>query len=341
MKKKIITIHDIARKLNINASTVSRALNNNSRISRETRELVKKTAEQMNYKPNIIASALRKGRSNTIGLVVPRINRFFFADTISGIESVTNPAGYNLIICQSNESLKKEVENINTLIENRVDGIIISVSGETKTSDHLLKVMEQHIPLLQFDRVLNDLEVSKVVNDNFNGAYEAVNHLISQGFRTVSHIAGPLHINIYNERFEGYKKALNDNGLEYDNDLIFKGILTYQFGRECAEKIVKLDKRPDAVFCAGDFAALGVLEYLKENNFSVPGDYAIMGFANEQFTQYTEPSISTLDQFAFEIGSVSARIILDEINSEIKTNVTKSISVKPKLIIRKSSIKQQ
>ena len=338
-KKQNVTIHDIAKKLNITASTVSRALNNNPRISKETRELVKRTADKMNYQPNTMASNLRKGKGNTIGLIVPRINRFFFADTISGIESVTTPAGYNLIICQSNESYEKEVENLNTLIENRVDGIIISISSETRSSDHLKRVLETNIPLLQYDRIIDDLDISKVVNDNFEGAYNATCHLIEQGFKNIAHLSGPQHINIYSERYEGFKKALNDHNMTVRNDLIFKGVLTYQFGREIAEKIIELKEMPDAIFSAGDFAALGVMEYFKEHKIKVPQDVAIAGFANEQFTEYTDPSITTCDQFAYEMGSVAARLLLDEIKTEEKKRLTKTISIKPKLIVRKSSIR--
>ena len=340
MKKKNITIHDIARKLNITASTVSRALNDNPRISLNTRQLVKKTAEEMNYQPNTMASNLRKGKGNTIGLIVPRINRFFFADTISGIESVTTPAGYNLIICQSNESFSKEVENLNTLIENRVDGIIISISSETRSSDHLKKALQNHIPILQYDRVINGLDSSKVVNDNFEGAYQATSHLIEQGFKKIAHIAGPLQINIYNERFEGYKKALADHNIELKQELIFKGVLTYQFGKEIGPKILEMKNKPDAIFSAGDFAALGIMEFFKEKNVRIPDDIALAGFANEQFTEYTDPSITTCDQFAYEMGSVAGSLLLDEINTEEKKRMAKTISIKPKLIIRKSSIKK-
>lgn len=339
MNKKNITIHDIAKKLGITASTVSRALNDNPRISLETKELVKKTAVEMNYQPNTMASNLRKGRGNTIGLIVPRINRFFFADTISGIESVTNPAGFNLVICQSNENFKKEVENLNTLIENRVDGIIISVSGETRTAEHLERAIKNHIPLLQYDRIVDGLDISKVVNDNFEGAYQATTHLIKQGYRKIGHLAGPLQINIYSERYEGYKKALNDNKVPFRNDLIFKGVLTYQFGREMAHKIMALKELPDAMFSAGDFAALGLMEVFKENGIKVPKDIAIAGFANEQFTQYTDPAITTCDQFAYEMGSMAAQLLLDEIGADEKKRLTKTITIKPKLIIRNSSIR--
>jgi DNA-binding LacI/PurR family transcriptional regulator len=340
MKKKNITIHDIAKKLDITASTVSRALNNNPRISASTRELVKKTAMDLNYQPNTMASNLRRGKGNTIGLIVPRINRFFFADTISGIESVTTPAGFNLIICQSNESFAKEVENINTLIENRVDGIIISVSGETRTSGHLKKVLQNNIPLLQYDRVIDELDISKVVNDNFEGAYQATTHLIEQGYRKIAHLAGPLQINIYNERYEGFKKALGDHKIPFRNDLVFKGVLTYQFGRDLGQKIFELEERPDAVFSAGDFAALGLMEYLKDSGLRIPNDMAIAGFANEQFTEYTDPGLTTCDQFAYEMGSMAAKLLLDEIGVEEKNRLTKTITIKPKLIIRNSSLRK-
>ena len=340
MSEKRVTIHDIARKLNITASTVSRALNNHSRISKKTKDEVKKVAEKMNYHPNVIAHNLRKGKANTIGLVVPRINRQFFADAIHGIEQVTNPAGYNLIICQSGELYQKEHENINTLLNNRVDGIIISVSFETEYSDHLQGAYNRGIPLLQFDRICSDMEVNNVVNDNFGGAYEAVSHIIEQGYRRIIHFAGPLHISIYKERFLGYKKALEDYGIRFDERLVYHETITKEKGTSAAKDILMHSgiPKPDAIFSAGDYSALGAMLVLKENGVEIPRQMGIAGVANEPFTSLIDPGLTSVEQYSVTIGEKAAHLLLEEIADDSRKKPRTQV-IKPSLIKRKSTQK--
>ncbi len=336
--KKQVTIHDIARKLGLSASTVSRALNHNRRISKKTTELVWKTAEAMNYRHNAIASSLRTGKAHSIGLIVPKINRFFFADTIAGIESVTNPAGYNLIICQSAEQVQREVESLKALVKSRVDGIIISVSAETVQGDYLQGVIDKGIPLVQFDRVLEQIDCGKVLNTNREGAYEAACHLIEKGYRKVGCFTGPRHLNIYRERFEGYREALADHQIPFREQIVFEGDLTYSFGYETCMRLKDRDI-PQAFFSAGDFSALGALQAMKERKISVPEQVGLTGFANEQVTHYCHPGISSVDQFGFSLGEKAARLLLKHIEKEPLTRDQLVIRVPTKLVIRDSSCK--
>ena len=195
--QKRTTIYDIAKKLNINASSVSRALTNGMNVSEATRQLILKTAKELNYKQNSLASNLRKGQNQTIGVVVPRINQNFFADVIAGIEEVTYQEGYNLIICQSNESYEREVKCINALINQHVSCIIISISADFEDDQHLKNVMDQGIRLIQFDRVADELDTFKVLNDNEQVSLEAVSHLIEQGYKRIALLEGPQNLNIF------------------------------------------------------------------------------------------------------------------------------------------------
>lgn len=333
-----VTIHEIAKKLNITASTVSRALNNHPRISDETKKLVQKTAKAMGYRPNVIASNLRTGKTMSIGLIVPRINRTFFSDAISGIESITSPAGYNLIICQSDESLKKETENITTLLNSRVDGVIISISSETQNGKHLQPLIDNRIPLVQFDRTTNDIETDQVINDNFDAAYKATLHLIEKGFKRIAHFAGNLNNNIYQQRLAGYQKALEDKGNSQEDSLIFYNTVTHEQGINAGKKILEMDNRPDAIFSAGDYSAVGAFKIFKEAKVNIPGEMGIFGFANEPFTDLLSPSLSTIEQHAYDMGRTAAKLLIEQLNNNGVT-IAKLITIKSSLCLRESTDK--
>ena len=256
MKPSQITIHDIARMLNISASTVSRALNDNPRISKKTREKVKELALKLNYQPNVVASNLRTGKSKTIGVVVPHLNRNFFSNVIGGIELTASNAGYRVIITQTYEQYEKEVENIRALINARVEGILISISGGTHNLDHLRQVKNSNIPLLFFDRVVDEIESNKVLIDDFQGAYKAVSHLISEGFTNIVHFAGPTHINVYRNRLLGYLEALKQNKLDQKKEYIFHDTLTEEKGWNACKEIMNRKDRPDAIFLQAIFLHL-------------------------------------------------------------------------------------
>lgn len=340
--QKRTTIYDIAKKLNLNASSVSRALNNSANVSDATRKLILKTAEELNYKQNSLASNLRKGHNQTIGVIVPRINQNFFADVIAGIEEITYQKGYNLIICQSNESHLREVECVNTLTNQHVSCIIISVSADFKNGEHLNNIREQGIQLIQFDRVADELDTLKVLNDNERAAMEAVSHMIAQGYKRIALLEGPQNLNIFRQRRAGYFAALEKHGLPVIPELIFKNAWTKELSAEATKKLLSLPNPPDAIFAStSDFSALGALQIATEMNIKVPEELGICGYSNESFSEITSPAITTIDQQSVLMGKTIAALYFDELKTEEIGMEGKIVNIQPQLIIRTSTLKNQ
>ncbi len=341
MKKERTTIHDIAKKLNITASTVSRALNDHPRISVATKKAVHKVASKLNYQPNNIAAALRNGKSNILGIIVPWADRSFFSSIIRGVEEIANQSNYNVMICQTYEDPKKEIASVEVLLNARVDGILVSHSKNALNFDHFLKIKERGIPLILFDRSHDELEVSHVVIDDFLGAYNATEHLIQQGCKRIAHFTNTRKISIYKERLRGYREALIKNGLLYDESLVIESDLQLEDGRTSMNQLLKQKEKPDAVFSSSAYGILGALQVLKENGIKIPEEVALVGFANEPFTSFTEPSLSTIEQHSMRIGNAAAKIFLEEISGSDKKFIPQKIVIKPELIIRQSSLKKK
>ncbi|KAF2329828.1 LacI family DNA-binding transcriptional regulator [Flavobacterium daemonense] len=333
-----ITIYDIAKKLNITAATVSRALNNNPKIKESTRELVIKTAASMNYKQNKLALALKSGRSNNIGVIVPRIDSNFFASVIRGIEEELHPHGYQVIICQTHESPKRENENLYTLIDAQVDGIMMSVTDVTDENDGAFHyVLEKNVPLIFFDRSKHIDGVSSVTVNDFKGGYVATKHLINEGCREIAHFSGDQSLEIFKNRFLGYKQALLDNGLTFKEEYVIRTKSSVEAGKEAIDVLLALDTPPDALFSASDFAALGAIQELKERNISIPNEFCVAGFSNEPFTKFMELSITSVDQSPLEMGKMSARVFLEQVDKTDTIKIEKKVVLAPELHIRKSS----
>ncbi|HEY9007775.1 MAG TPA: LacI family DNA-binding transcriptional regulator [Ohtaekwangia sp.] len=341
MKKEKATIHDIARKLNITASTVSRALNDHPRISAETKKAVQKAAQKLNYQPNNIAAALRNGRSNIIGIIVPTADRTFFSSVVRGIEEIANAAKYNVMICQTYDNYEKEVSTVEALLNARVDGIIVSHGKETQNFDHFLKVKERGIPIILFDRFNDELEVSNVVIDDFLGAYNATEHLIQQGCKRIAHFTNARKISIFKERLRGYREALLNNDLKFDESLVIDSNLQLEDGRSSMEQLLKLREIPDGIFSSSAYGILGAMQVLKEKGYRIPEDVALVGFSNEPFTSFTEPSLSTVDQHSMRMGNAAAEIFLEEVAARDKKFIPQKIVLKPELIIRQSSLRKK
>jgi LacI family transcriptional regulator len=340
MKKEKTTIHDIAEKLNITASTVSRALKDHPRISEATKKAVLKAAQKLNYQPNHIAAALRNGRSNIIGIIVPTADRSFFSSVVRGIEEIANKASYNVMMCQTYDQFTKEVACVEALMNARVDGIIASIAKETENFDHYRKLKEKGIPLILFDRSNDELEVSNVIIDDYLGAYKAVEHLIQQGCTRIGHFTSVKKVSIYRERYRGYREALEAYKIPFDESLVVESNLQLEDGRQSMEKLLTLAKRPDAVFSSSDYGAMGALQVLKEKGIKVPKDIAIVGFSNESFTSFSEPTLTTVDQHSMRMGNAAAEIFLEQISSGNKQFIPKKTVLKPDLIIRNSSLKK-
>lgn len=333
IKKKKVSIYDIAKVLNVSGSTVSRALKDHPAISSEMKKLVKKTAREMNYKPNTMAVNLKRGKCNTIGVVVPNINRNFFASAIEGIEEEANKAGYDVLICQSLEQYEKEKKAVNSLSQGKVDGVIASIASGTKEYDHFNALEEGGIPLVLFDRVAEQVNAGTVTVDDYRGAYRVVKHMLSQGKRRIFHCAGFQHVSVWKNRCRGYWDALKDAGIMPQEDWVFTGDISREQGREVGRRILALDERPDAVFCSSDFVALGLMLELRENGVRIPEEIALCGFANEPFDELLQPSLSSVDQFSKKMGQQAARMLIDRLNGETCVNMI----IDPELIVRESS----
>lgn len=337
MKKDKSTIHDIARELNITASTVSRALNDNPRISAETKMSVLQTAKRLNYQPNNIAAALRNGKSRILGVIVPRIDRSFFSSAVRGIEEIANTAGYNVMICQTHENFSKEVTTVEALLNAQVDGIIASYSKGTSKFDHFEKIKEKGIPLVLFDRTNDDLEVSQVAIDDFLGAYYATTHLIEQGYRRIAHYTNISKISIFRERLKGYREALIAHGLPFDESLVQESNLQFEDGRQCMQKLMALPEPPDAVFSASALSAMGAIHMLKQAGKRIPEDVGVVGFSDESFASLSDPQLTTVDQHSIHLGNKAAEIFLQELSQGPKAFIPKKVVLKPDLIVRQSS----
>lgn len=338
MKKKT-TIYDIAEQLGLTAATVSRALNNNPKISEKTRKLVQETAIEMNYEQNTLAKALKSGKSYNVGVIVPRIDSNFFASVIRGIEEELYPKGYHVIICQTHDQEKLETGNINSLLNAQVDGILMSISNAKTKHKIFDSIAQKNVSLIFFDRKKDIPNVSSVTIDDFNGAYEATKHLIQQGYKRIAHLSNDRSLEIFKNRYLGYRQALIDHGLEIDESLIIETFSKVIEGRKTTKHLLNLPNPPDAIFSSSDFSALGAIQEIKEHGLRIPEDISVIGFSNEPFTRFMELSITSVDQSPIEMGRIAAKVFLEEVDSDRKTKKTQQIVLKPELIIRKSSLR--
>jgi DNA-binding LacI/PurR family transcriptional regulator len=332
---KHTTIIDIAKKLDISASTVSRALSDHPDIKSKTKELVRKVAKELKYTPNPIAQSLKSNRTTTIGVIVPEIKHDFFASAISGIEEVAYQSGYTIILCQSNESYEREVLNTNVLMHHRVAGVIVSISQNTKNGEHFQDLLRRKIPLVFFDRVCDDVLASKVVIDDYRGAFNAVSYLISKGHRKIAHFAGPIELGICKNRLSGYLDALKQIQNKPTNELIRYGGLHEQDGYNSMDAMVQEKLLPDAIFAVNDPVAIGAFQRIKEANLRIPNDIAIIGFSNNKITSLVDPPLTTIEQPSFEMGRKAATILIRAI--EKKFIEPEILTLETKLIIRGST----
>jgi len=337
---KEVTIYDIAKVLKVSPTTVSRALNDHHSISKATTNTVKQQARKMGYRPNIIASSLRRNKTNTIGVIMPLINRPFISSLISGIEEEANQAGYNVIISQTNDKYQKEISNAQTLYASRVDGLIVSLAMETKDYEHYLPFQRKGIPVVFVDRVSEAMDADKVIIDNFEAAYHATRHLIEMGCRRIAHFAGAKHRNVYRKRQEGYLKALKENNLPADENLIIYSNLSLEEGWKSTEQLLRLSEPPDGIFSANDSAAVGAIRFAKNMGLHVPDDLAIVGFNNDPISSIIEPALTTIQHPAFEMGKIAAQQVLKQ-QLQKSQRASETILLQTGLVVRASSSRQK
>lgn len=334
-----VTIYDIARALNISASTVSRGLSDHPGIHEDTKKRILKAADEMEYQHNIFARNLRKKRTNTIGVVLPRFNSYFMSAVIAGMEKEANRAGYNLIVSQSQESVKKEITNISTMFNSRVDGLLVSLACDTVNSDHFNVFFKKGIPVIFFDRVFKNTDYPSIVINNFKAGYDATAHLIKQGCKRIIHLGGNLKSNVYADRYNGYKQALADNGIDYIK-LVEINTLNEQAGIDTANKILGMDILPDGIFASNDVSAVATICRLKEEGIRVPDDIAVVGFNNNPVSTVIDPNLSTIDYPGQKIGKVAASTLIKKLNNK-QAPGSNIIVLQHNLIIRQSSLKKK
>ncbi|WP_372775347.1 LacI family DNA-binding transcriptional regulator [Mangrovibacterium sp.] len=309
------TILDIAKKLNLSKSTVSRALRDHPDISQKTKDAVRRVAKELNYMPNAIAASFRYKRSKIIGLIVPQISYFFFPSVIRGVEEIAHKNGYKLLILQSNESYEREIANLDILVANNVEGILASVSRTTKKFDHFERIINMGMPIVFFDRVVKGLKASTVLVDDITASFNAVNHLLERGRQRIAICTGNLNLLISNNRLQGYKMALLEHGLPVNEELV----ISCESPEEAEEETIRLlssPKPPDSIFAISDLTMTGVMRGIHRKKMRVPEEIAVIGFCEDPFRSMYEPPLSVIQPMGFEIGQKSAEILLEQIKNE-------------------------
>lgn len=338
--EKDITIYDLARKLNISSATVSRALKDDPVVNKKTKKKIFDLAEEMGYRTNNFARNLRNKRTDTIGVIVPKLNSYFMSTVIAGIEKVVNEAGFNLIISQSSENAAKEIIGSKTMLNNRVDGLLVSLSYNTENINHFEIFFKKNIPLIFFDRVMEHENCTNVLIDNKKAAYEATRHLINQGCKNIVQITATPKRNVYVDRLEGYKMALEEFGIPFKNENVLINNLSQESGVDAAKKIIKMYPRPDAVFVTNDNCAVGCMIALKKAGIRIPEDIAFVGFNNDPVSTVVEPNLTTINYPGYTMGEVAAQNLINHLNGVSTLSTTNTILLRSELIIRASSLKK-
>jgi len=337
--EKEITIYDIAKQLGISSATVSRALSNNPSVSAATSKKINALAEKLGYRHNMFASNLRSQKTHTLGVIFHELNSNFITSVLAGIEKIATEAKYNLIIVHSAESADLEAVNARSLFHKRVDGVIASLAFETDDLSHFKQFQSKNIPLIFFDRVFEGSDYTKVVIDNFQAGYNATTHLIKQGCKHIAHITSPLKRNVYAERMRGYKHALLDYKLKFDEKLIIIDGLKEEDAIRSANRILAMKTLPDGIFITNDFCAAVVMQVLKEAGKKIPEDIAIVGFNNDNIGKVISPKLTTINYPGFEMGQVTARSLINHLKGISDMTLTNTIVIKSELIVRESSLK--
>lgn len=335
MLNKQVTLKDLARKLRLSVSTVSRALRDVPDINPETRKQVLALAEELNYEPNFIAKSLVNKQTKVIGVILPVIASRYFANALSGMMEVANSRGYHIMFCQSDECPEKELNSIRKLVSTRIDGLLISVSKDTRDPEPFLKVQQKGIPVVFFDRALESVTATKVTVNQHNGAFRVVEHLIQRGYTRIAHIAGPRQLAIAIDRLNGYKAALKKYDLPVNENFILHCEKFQEDALEMVKQLFRNDEKPDAIFAVNDSSAIICMKYLQSLGYRIPHDIAVAGYNNDPVSEVVWPPLTTIMQPSFEVGKVATQLLIDEIEHSTKIYHEKILN--SELIIRSSS----
>ncbi len=335
-----VTIKDIAGKLGISPSTVSRALRGSTEIKEDTRKLVQELAKELNYTPNPIALSLKEKKSKVIGVIVPEIANYFCSAVIAGIEDIAYNLGYHVIIFQSHEKYEREVMNIKLLSSRRIDGLIISVSNETKKGDHLKELIKKGVPVVMFDRVCEDIDTPRVVTDDAGGAFDATCHLVEQGYRRIAHVTMSPFLSVTRNRMKGYENALKKHNIPLQKKWVAHCDFDYNSMKKAVQKLLKTNPKPDAILASGERLTIGCFEVLKEMKLRIPNDIAMAGFFDNPVSRFIDPSLTAIHQPTFDIGQSAARLLITMIENNALHHQYKTIELKTSMEIRESSLRK-
>ena len=336
-----VTIKDLARHLNISVATVSRAMRDMPEIKAETRDAVLKLAKEWDYQPNLLATNLVKSRTKTIGVIVPDLAYHFFASVIKGIEEEAIDRGYSLLLTQTSELYERELTNVQNLSRGQVEGFIVSISQETTDFEHLKRLQKKGIPLVFFDRDVDEIDVPKVMVDNVGAAYEATLHLIKNGSKRIAFLAGPSNVTVSNLRQSGYEKALLDSGLELDETLVVHGNYNLQQAIELTDELFQIENPPDGLVVVSDRLALGAIAALRRKNIKIPEDVAIVSFNDEPICTIVTPTLTSVAQPTFEMGKMATTLLINQIENPDSLEKPEIKVFKTELKIRESSLRNQ
>ncbi|MEN8187083.1 MAG: LacI family DNA-binding transcriptional regulator [Bacteroidota bacterium] len=339
MKKKI-TLKQISKEFEVSISTVSKALKDSHEISNELKEKIKAFADYYHYRPNSLALNLRNQKTKTIGIIIPEIVHHFFTTVISGIEHVANEKGYNVMICMSNESYEKEVLNMDMLANGVVDGIIVSVAKETEEKEeysHFKDLISNGIPLVMFDRVINEIYCNKVITNDVDGGYLATKHLMNIGCKNIAILTTPDYVTVGDLRKQGYIKALQSRNIPIDDNLIVKVSERYGDIEEQIKKAFDQKNPPDGIFAVNEIYAAVAMKTAKNKGLNVPEDVSVIGFTDGLISQYSTPSLTTVAQHGYAMGEKAVKLLLDELDSQESDIQYKTEIIETDLILREST----
>lgn len=330
-----VTIKDIAKKLGISKSSVSRAFNDKYDIKKETRDLILRTAEEMGYYPNPIAKKLSQKRTFNIGVVVPEFINDFHAEIIIGIQRVLNPAGYQILSMQSDNDAETEIKNVKTLIQNMVDGLIIAPSSDSENIDYYLKEMQRGCPMVFVNRIAESVNATKVISDNVKWSFFATEHLIRERYNKIYHLSGHKNMSVIRDRIKGFKQAMRKHKISEERYKIVETGLLPSEAIDAVEDLIYRQDLPDAFLCVNDPVAMGTIKTLQKHNIKVPGDIGVVGFSETQMAKLTNPQLSSVRQPTYEMGEKAAGQLLRHLNDD--NAEYKTVVLNGKLNIRESS----
>jgi DNA-binding LacI/PurR family transcriptional regulator len=323
--------------LRLHYTTVSKALRDHPDISTKTKHRVLSLAEELDYHPNSIAKSLKRQTTSTLGVIVPSIMNDFFAAVISGIEEIAYGREFNTVVCQSNESSDREAIQVGAMISNRVAGVLVSVAQTTSSGTHFKALQRQGIPLVFFDRVCDDIETDRVVDDDYGGALQVVRHLLQSGYRNIAHAAGPQNTSVGRERRRGYLDALAESGMAIDPELTTYGGLEEKDGVAALQQLLSRARMPQAIFAVNDPVAIGVYTGAKRRGLKIPRDIALVGFGDTRLSSYLDPPLTTVRQSPYELGKAAAHMLLRRIENPGRQLRTETEVIETELVLRNST----